>query len=162
MAASFPTGFGFGAGYGAGVRTGYDIIYPALAPYAKQITDFILGSPQKPGSVAVPTVQPPTTVPNPTSRPSGRGTTTLPQTPVQIDQPSVQTPGRPGRSQPSTAITTNFDQNQLNRNNSNWQRAFKLYKDALRKTSGSKQNQIQREFSDWLNNFPANSNNFYE
>ncbi len=41
-AASFPTGFGFGAGYGAGVRTGYDIIYPRIAPYAKEIIDFLI------------------------------------------------------------------------------------------------------------------------
>ncbi len=39
MAASLPTGFGFGAGYGAGVRTGYDILYPKIAPIANKFTN---------------------------------------------------------------------------------------------------------------------------
>jgi len=43
IAASFPTGFGFGAGYGAGVRTGYDIIYPRLAPFVRDILDAVFG-----------------------------------------------------------------------------------------------------------------------
>ncbi len=43
-AASFPTGFGFGAGYGAGVRIGYDVIYPKIASFARQITDDILAA----------------------------------------------------------------------------------------------------------------------
>ncbi len=41
-ASSFPSGFGFGAGYGAGVRAGYDIVYPKIAPYVKEIIDFLI------------------------------------------------------------------------------------------------------------------------
>ncbi len=41
-AASFPTGFGFGAGYGAGVRIGYDVIYPQIAPFAREVTGGII------------------------------------------------------------------------------------------------------------------------
>ncbi len=40
--ASFPTGFGFGAGYGAGVRIGYDVIYPQIAPFAREVTGGII------------------------------------------------------------------------------------------------------------------------
>ncbi len=45
-ASSFPSGFGFGAGYGAGVRAGYDIVYPRIAPYVKEIVDFLIPSGQ--------------------------------------------------------------------------------------------------------------------
>ncbi len=165
IASSFPTGFGFGAGYGAGVRTGYDIIYPRLAPFAEDVLDAIFGT-QSLSNInlnnALPNEVIPTQ-PNPTSRPSGRGTATLPPTPVQNPQtPTQPTGGRSGRSQPSTAIETGFPTTQRNRDNPHWIRAWNLYKDAVRKTTGNKQRQVIIDQQQWLNNFPANSNNFFE
>lgn len=90
--ASFPTGFGFGAGYGTGVRAGYDIIYPHLTPYLKNIADGMINLLPKPGQDDRAYDEPAfgTPAPPPTNQPGRRGSHTPDYEGRVLGEPALQ------------------------------------------------------------------------